>query len=99
METSKQIIMTNAKFRAYWYEAIDTTPAEEHIHFTRIMKGEKYLIAKTDNPNFVSVTGKLFSNSGGFERVVDKHLHFTRVKPNVKLIDVKNHANSNPHKH
>jgi hypothetical protein len=86
--------MTNTKFRAYWYEAIDTTPAEEHIHFTRLMKGEKYLIAKTDNPNFVSITGKLFSNSGGFERVIDKHLHWTRVKPNVKLIDVSECVNT-----
>ena len=79
--------MTTTKFRRYWYEAIDSTPKEEHIHFTRIIKGEKYLIAKTNDPNFVSVTGKLYSNSGGFKRVIDKHLHFTRVKPNVKLIE------------
>ena len=88
--------MTNTKFRAYRYKAINSTPAENHVHFTRVMQGESYLIAKTDDPNFVSVTGKLFCKNGGFEKVYDTHLHISRVKPFVELIDDSKCANTCP---
>lgn len=88
--------MTNKTFRAYWYEAIASTPAEQHVHATRVMKGECYLIAKTDDPNFVSITGKLYTATGGFDRVYDKHLHKNRVKGFVKLIDVSDCLNTCP---
>lgn len=88
--------MTNTKFRAYWYKAINSTPAEKHVHFTRVMQGESYLIAKTDDPDFVSITGKLFCKGGGFEKVYNKHLHINRVKTFVEFIDVSECANTCP---
>ena len=88
--------MTNTKFRAYWYKATNSTPAEDHVHFTRVMQGESYLIAKTDDPNFVSITGKLFCKNGGFEKVYNKHLHISRVKLFVELIDCSECLNTCP---
>ena len=88
--------MTNTKFRAYWYKATNSTPAEDHVHFTRVMQGESYLIAKTDDPNFVSITWKLFCKNGGFEKVYNKHLHISRVKLFVELIDCSECLNTCP---
>ena len=70
----------------FTYEAIETSPAEMHVHCTRVIKGERYSIAKTDDPNYVSITGVLCCKSGGKEKVYDKHIHIQRVKPFVKLI-------------
>ncbi len=84
------MITTNQtkKYRKFWYRAIGTTPASAHVHFDRVMKGESYLIAKTDDPDFVSITGKLFCKSGGFDRVIDKHVHISKIKPFVVFQDV-----------
>ena len=75
------------KNRAFWYEATETTPASIHVHCNRVKKGENYLIAKTDDPNFVSITGKLFDNNFGMDRVTDKWIHVSLVKPFVKHCD------------
>lgn len=83
-------------FRAYYYKAIDSTPAEKHILCTRVMKGQTYLIRKIEDSSFVSISGKLFDKDGGCERVFDKHLHISRVKNFVELIDLTELANTCP---
>jgi hypothetical protein len=75
--------MSNTK--KYRYIAIGSTPPPTHVHFTRVIEGEIYVISKTENPNFVSITGKLFCKDGGFKQVYDKSLHIDMVKPFVQL--------------
>ena len=67
------------------YIAIATTPAEAHVHYTRVKEGETYLIKPTDDPSFVSISGYLYCKDGGREKVYDKHLHIDRVAPYVSV--------------
>lgn len=84
------------KIRKFWYTAVENTPASDHVHFNRVIKGEDYLIGKTDDPNIVSLTGKLYCKAGGFDRVIDKHIHISLVKPYVILKDVSESLNTCP---
>mgnify|MGYP000172587030 CR=1 FL=1 len=74
------------KNRKYWYTAIENTPASEHIHCNRVMKGESYLIGKFDE-NFVTISGWLFDKDGGKQKFYDKLIHKSLVQPFVKLND------------
>lgn len=73
-------------FKKFKYLGIGTTPAEEHVHCTRVKEGETYLISKTNQKDFVSITGNLYNRDFGVDRVIDKHIHISRVKEYCKLI-------------
>lgn len=73
--------------KSFLYLATETTPADAHVHCNRVKKGEKYLIKKTDDANFVSVTGNLYDRNFGMDRVTDKWLHVSKVKPFVTYIN------------
>jgi hypothetical protein len=70
----------------YRYECIADSPKENHVHFTQLKKGETYAIAKTNDPEWCAVTGRLFSSAGGSQMVTDKHLLVSEVKPYVRRI-------------
>lgn len=75
---------TKRKF--FRYVCIEDAPKSEHVHYTRVMKGNEYLIAKDDDDRFVRVTGQLENNNGGRMDVIDKSLNKDYIQNYVKLI-------------
>lgn len=68
-----------------------TTPPPVHIHCTRFMQNEKYFLSKTDDPNWIAVSGTLYDKDGGKERVIKKHLPLWMVKaafPNTNFLNL-----------
>ena len=66
--------------KKHTYVAIETTPASSHIHCDRVIKGDIYQIAKTNDPEFVEITGRLMDGNGGIDRVTEKWIHISKVK-------------------
>jgi hypothetical protein len=77
--------MNKQNFKVYKYKAINSSEPVEHIHHTLLREGEIYFISRTDDANYISLSGKLFSSGGGFKQVSDKHIHVDMVKPFVRL--------------
>ena len=74
------------KFKKFKYQAVITSPASNHVHCDRVKEGEIYTVSKTNDPRFVSITGKLYDKNMGIDRVYEKHILIDNVKPYLKLI-------------
>jgi len=70
------------------YQAHTTSQPSCHVHCDRVKEGEVYIISKTDDPRFVSVTGNLYNKDMGMRRVREKHVLFDTLKPYIRLIGI-----------
>jgi len=72
-------------FKKGKFKAVATTPADIHVHCTRLKASEWYYISPSEDPNFVVVCGTLYDKDGGSEKVYDKHLAASRVWPFIAV--------------
>ena len=70
------------------YQAHTTSQPSIHVHCDRVKEGEIYVISKTDDPRFVSVTGNLYDKNMGMERANEKHVLFDKLKPYLRLVGI-----------
>lgn len=70
------------------YQAHTTSQPSIHVHCDRVKEGEIYVISKTDDPRFVSVTGNLYDKNMGMERVNEKHILIDKLKPYLRLVGI-----------